>query len=151
MKTTAILLFIALVTVGGFASTASAGDENSSEVFDCSLRYNLEGWSFFYKEANGTGTITCDNGESAKVRLQARGGGISFGKTSITGGQGKFHSERSLNELYGVYLSAEAHAGASTSSSAQIVTKGDVSLALRGTGKGIDLGVAFGSFKIEPM
>jgi hypothetical protein len=151
MKTTSILLFVALVTVGGFAFTASADDENNSAAFDCSLKYNLKGWSFFYKEANGTGTITCDNGETAKVRLQARGGGISFGKSEIIGGQGKFHSELSLKELYGVYGSAEAHAGATKSSHAQVVTKGDVSLALRGAGHGVDLGVAFGSFKIEPM
>lgn len=146
MKITASLLFTVLVTVFGFAFTASA-----EEGIDCSLRYNLKGWSAFYKEAKGTGTITCDNGESAEVRLIARGGGFTFGKTEIVDGQGKFHSERSLSELYGVYGSAEAHAGASNSASAQIVTKGNVSLALRGTGKGVDLGIAFGSFEIKPM
>ena len=146
MKITTSLLFVVLFTVFGFAGTASA-----EGGIDCSLRYNLKGWSVFYKEAKGTGTITCDNGESAEVRLVARGGGFTFGKSEIIDGQGKFHSERSLSELYGVYGSAEAHAGASDSASAQIVTKGDVSLALRGTGRGIDLGFAFGSFEIKPM
>ena len=34
------------------------------------------------------------------------------------------------------------------SSAAQVVTKGTVSLAFSGTGKGIDLGVTFGEFVI---
>jgi len=34
------------------------------------------------------------------------------------------------------------------SSAAQVVTKGTVSLAFSGTGKGVDLGVTFGEFVI---
>ena len=45
--------------------------------------------------------------------------------------------------------SAEAHAGAVKSSKAQAMTKGEVSLALSGTGDGWDLGIAFGKFKIS--
>ena len=43
---------------------------------------------------------------------------------------------------------SDVHAGAGESSAAQVVTKGTVSLAFSGTGKGVDLGVTFGEFVI---
>ena len=60
-----------------------------------------------------------------------------------------FSGVRSINEVLGTYVSAEAHAGVVKSSKAQVMTKGEVSLALAGTGEGVDLGVAFGGFTIE--
>jgi hypothetical protein len=71
------------------------------------------------------------------------------GKSKITDGKGKFSGAYSTNDLIGSYAAVEAHAGADKSSSAQVVTKGDVSLALAGTGKGWDLGVAGSRFTIE--
>ena len=44
---------------------------------------------------------------------------------------------------------SEAHAGAVRSSKAQAMTKGEVSLALAGTGKGWDVGISFGKFVLE--
>lgn len=116
---------------------------------DCELRFDLSGWSVFYKTASGTGTITCDNGTSLPVKISAKGGGLTFGKSTIENGVGEFSGVASINETLGTYAAAEAHAGAVKSSKAQVVTKGEVSLALAGTGKGWDLGVAFGNFVIE--
>lgn len=116
---------------------------------DCELRFDLSGWSAFYKTASGTGTITCDNGTSLPVKISAKGGGLTFGKSTIENGVGEFSGVASINETLGTYAAAEAHAGAVKSSKAQVVTKGEVSLALAGTGKGWDLGVAFGNFVIE--
>ncbi|MBD9368918.1 hypothetical protein [Xanthomonas sp. XNM01] len=117
---------------------------------DCKLSFNLSGWSAFYKTASGTGTITCDNGSSLPVKISAKGGGITFGKSTIENGTGEFSGVKSINETLGTYAAAEAHAGAVKSSKAQVVTKGEVSLALAGTGRGWDLGVGFGNFVIEP-
>ncbi len=117
---------------------------------DCQLRFNLSGWSAFYKTASGTGTITCDNGSSLPVKISAKGGGITFGKSTIENGTGEFSSVKSINETLGTYAAAEAHAGAVKSSKAQVVTKGEVSLALAGTGRGWDIGVGVGNFVIEP-
>lgn len=117
---------------------------------DCKLRFNLEGWSAFYKTAKGTGTITCDDGSSLPVSISAKGGGITFGKSKIEKGVGEFSGVSSIRETLGTYAAAEAHAGAVKSSKAQVMTKGEVSLALAGTGQGWDLGVAFGNFVIEP-
>ena len=117
---------------------------------DCTLRFNMAGWSIFYKTASGTGTVTCDNGQSRAVRLSAKCGGLTVGKSKIVDGVGEFSGVRSIDEVFGSYAAAEAHAGASRSSKAQAMTKGEVSLALAGTGQGWDLGIAFGKFTIAP-
>lgn len=117
---------------------------------DCQLRFNMAGWSIFYKTASGTGTVTCSNGQSRAVSLSAKGGGITVGKSKIVNGIGEFSGVRSIDQVFGSYAAAEAHAGASKSSKAQAMTKGEVSLALAGKGQGWDLGIAFGKFTIEP-
>lgn len=137
------LALIALASLGAVPAAQAAGN------IDCELQYNLSGWSVFYKTANGTGTITCDNGARIPVKISVKGGGLSVGKSTITDGKGRFSGAYSLDDLIGSYASVEAHAGADKSSSAQVVTKGDVSLALAGTGKGWDLGIAGSRFTIE--
>lgn len=121
----------------------------SAAEHDCEMSFRLSGWSAFYKQMNGEGTVRCDNGQSMRVTLSARGGGLTFGKSTIENGRGEFSGVRDIGEVLGSYASAEAHAGAVKSTRAQVVTKGEVSLALSGTGRGWDLGVAFGSFTIE--
>jgi hypothetical protein len=115
----------------------------------CKLSFQMSGWSVFYKESSGTGTIKCSNGQSMTVKLRAKGGGLTVGKSTIDDGHGDFSSVSNINELLGTYASAEAHAGAVESAKAQVVTKGEVSLALSGTGSGWDLGVAVGNFIIS--
>ena len=115
----------------------------------CRIKYSLAGWSAVYSTASGSGTITCDNGQSARVSLRAKGGGLTAGKSKIINGHGTFSEVGGISELFGTYASADVHAGMVESSAAQVVTKGTVSLAFSGTGKGIDLGVAFGEFVIE--
>ena len=39
----------------------------------CEMKFNLKGWSAFYKVAHGQGKITCDNGQ--KVELVFNGNG----------------------------------------------------------------------------
>ena len=39
------------------------------------MTFNLKGWSAFYKTAKGDGTITCSNGQKARVKIKATGGG----------------------------------------------------------------------------
>jgi hypothetical protein len=119
--------------------------------YDCQMRFSMRGWSAFYKTASGEGTITCNNGQRMTVRLSARGGGITFGRSAIEDGIGEFSGVRDIAEVLGHYASAEAHAGAVRSAKGQVMTKGPVSLALSGTGRGWDLGVAFGRFTIERL
>jgi len=120
----------------------------SGAATKCKMSYSLSGWSAGYATASGSGTISCDNGQSAHVSLQAKGGGLTAGKSKIVNGSGTFSEVGDISELFGTYASADVHAGAGESSAAQVVTKGTVSLAFSGTGKGIDLGVTFGEFVI---
>ncbi len=116
----------------------------------CHLDFRMSGWSAFYKTAEGTGRVTCDNGQVARVKVSTKGGGLTVGKSSIKG-TGEFSSVRNINEVFGGYANAEAHAGVDKSSTAQVMTKGEVSLSLAGIGKGWDLGIAFGAFHIDPL
>ncbi len=140
-KMTAVLLLLA---TAGLAPAAQAAGN-----IDCELRYNLTGWSAFYKTSQGTGTITCENGASFPVKISAKGGGLTVGRTTITDGRGRFTGAYSLDDLIGTYGGAEVHASASKATDAQVMTKGDVSLALAGTGRGWSLGIGFGKFVIE--
>ena len=89
----------------------------------CEMTFTMSGWSAFYKTQSGTGTIRCNNGQSMSVKLRAKGGGLTFGKSSIENGRGEFSGVNSINELLGSYAAAEAHAGAAKSSKAQVMTK----------------------------
>lgn len=135
------LALIGCFTFGGTAQAAAV---------DCKLKFTMSGWSAFYKRADGTGTVTCNNGQSMAVKLSARGGGLTAGKSTIRDGTGEFSGVQNINDVLGNYASAEAHAGAVKSSKGQVVTKGEISLALAGTGDGWDLGIAFGKFSIKP-
>ena len=137
-----------IATTGVLALLLAATPAIARDV-SCRLDFDMAGWSAFYKTASGTGRVSCDNGQSMAVSISAKGGGLTVGKSEIRGGRGEFSGVRSINEVLGTYVSAEAHAGVVKSSKAQVMTKGEVSLALAGTGEGVDLGVAFGGFTIE--
>lgn len=131
-----------IVSLGIGASPARA------EMTKCKMEFTLSGWSAFYKTASGNGTITCDNGRSAAVHIRTKGGGLTVGKSKVIG-HGTFSEVSDINDLFGSYAAAEAHAGAGTSKAAQAMTKGPVSLELTGSGQGVDLGFSFGSFTIS--
>ena len=139
-KTTGVLVAIALLF--GVQATAAA-------AIDCEMDFSMSGWSAFYKTGSGIGTIHCNNVQSMKVKIRTKGGGITFGKQRIDNGRGKFSEVRNIKDLLGTYASGGAHAGAVKSSAASVVTKGDVSLALAGTGEGVDIGIDFGKFVIS--
>ena len=138
-----------LVAATLLLSVAIAPVARAAGPVDCTLRFSVSGWSIFYKTASGTGTVTCSNGQRAAVTIRSKGGGLTVGKSRITNGRGEFSGVRDIGDVFGTYATAEAHAGASKSSKAQVMTKGNVSLALAGTGEGWDLGVAFGKFVIS--
>lgn len=122
---------------------------HAQRLIDCEMTFSTSGWSAFYKTSSGTGTISCDNGQRMQVRIDSKGGGLSFGKSRVVGGHGEFAGVQRIDDVLGTYVTAEAHAGAVKSAKAQVMTKGEVSLALSGTGEGFDLGVAFGKFTIS--
>ena len=122
----------------------------SAEMIKCKIEYDLEGWSILYKYSAGTGRISCSNGQAADVRIVTHGGGPSLGTHKVIDGTGTFSAVADISELYGGYAEALAHAGAGGAAGARVAMKGNVSLTLAGRGQGISLGLAFGSFRIQP-
>jgi hypothetical protein len=112
----------------------------------CTLHYNMSGGGAFYKHSTGSGEVSCSNGQRLAVDIESKGGGLTFGHSSIVDGVGKFSGVSDIHDVIGGYATAEANAGAGNASKAQVVTKGSISLALTGKGKGHTLGVSFGSF-----
>jgi hypothetical protein len=145
MKTSWIswMPIVALAWVGMLARPVRGGGPTS-----CSIEFNLKGWSAIYETASGTGKIKCSNGQTARASLKSKGGGLTFGKMKIVDGVGTFSEVTDISEVFGEYAVAETDAALGKSADAQVLTKGSVSLALAGKGKGIELGFAFGKFTI---
>lgn len=136
---------VALLVAVGIAFAADAG----STGVKCTMSFTLKGSSMFYKKADGQGTITCNNGESAAVKITLRGGGLTFGKTEIREGEGRFSAVTGIDQIFGAYVAAEAQAGIDKAAQAAAYTKGDISLALTGKGVGKTLGFAFGKLELS--
>ncbi|TAL86064.1 MAG: hypothetical protein EPN74_06250 [Rhodanobacter sp.] len=131
-------------------SQAHAAEEAGEAHVSCDMTYNLAGWSLIYKHAEGTGVITCDNGQHAKVKITVVGGGLTAGKYHIDHGKGEISHVHGIRDVYGDYVQASADAGVVKSAQAQVLTKGTTSLALSGTGQGVNLGISVGKFTISP-
>lgn len=149
MKSSPALL--AVVVALGFAISAPQRASATEADLDCKLRFSLTGWSLIYEHAEGHGVVTCANGKSMRVKIESKGGGITAGKSRIDNGTGRFTDVRAINDVLGTYAQADASAGALKSGTAQVLTKGTVSLALAGAGEGIDLGISVGAFTISKV
>ena len=136
---------IALALAAGTPHTAQAASAN----LDCKLKFSLTGWAAIYKRAEGHGVVTCENGKSMRVNISAKGGGLTVGKSHIDNGTGKFTDVHRIQDVLGTYAQGDASIGAGKSGTAQVLTKGTVSLALAGAGEGVDIGISFGGFTIS--
>src|SRR6478736_6608504 len=143
-------LLSALIAVSAVALYPGAANAEKHAELDCKLQFNLSTWSAIYKHSEGSGVITCEDGKSMRVNIVAKGVGLTVGKSHVDGGTGRFSDVHQLTDVFGSYAQAEAHAGLVKSGTAQVLTKGTVSLALAGKGQGVDLGVSFGKFTISP-
>ena len=137
---------IALGTIAVYPGYARA--DNSADL-DCKLKFSLSTWSAIYKHSEGNGTVTCEDGKSMRVNIAARGAGLTVGKSHVDGGTGRFSDVHRMSDVLGSYAQAEAHAGVVKSGTAQVLTKGSVSLALAGAGEGVDLGIDVGEFTLS--
>jgi len=132
-----------------FITAAVFAAEKNNTLVTCQMDFSLKGWSIFYKTAEGHGRVTCSNGQHADVKINVTGGGLSFGKMEILNGRGTFTEVLNIDEIFGGYIAAEAHAGAVKSAQAAVYTKGEISLALTGTGRGVNIGIDFGKLEIS--
>ena len=139
-----LLSIIAAIALISLSHTAAADN-----AITCKMSYRLKGWSFAYKQYDGTGEVSCSNGQNARVLLASKSLGFSIGASEIEG-TGQFTALKDINEIYGLFASLEGHAGVTKSGSGQVLTRGVVSLALSGEGRGIDIGVTLGGLMISP-
>jgi hypothetical protein len=141
------LLLVPLLA--GLLLAAGGGAQARTGTMTCKMSYTLTGWSIIYKHVTGGGTVHCNNGQSMSVRLSAKGGGLTVGKYKVHNGFGQFSGVRNIRDVLGTYASAGADAAAGPGVTSQAMSKGDVSLALSGTGEGVNLGVAITGFTIS--
>ncbi len=121
---------------------------SNGALTSCTMKYKLSGFSLGFKYYDGTGEIQCRNGERAQVSLTSKSIGFTIGKSEIEG-EGIFSEVRNLREIYGDFVSMESHVGFLTSVDAQLLTRGEISLALKGQGRGIDIGATIGDLTIK--
>ena len=143
------LAVTALALAMGIASAPKA--QAAEANLDCTMKFSLTGWSAIYKHAEGTGVVSCENGQSMNVKIEAKGAGLTIGKAHIDDGKGEFTDVHKMSDILGTYAQGEATAAAGKSATAQVLTKGTVSLALAGTGEGVNLGISFGGFTISEV
>jgi len=134
----------ALIALGTIAVYSRQARADSSADLDCKLKFSLSTWSAIYKHSEGSGTVICEDGKSMRVNIAARGAGLTVGKSHVDSGTGRFSDVHRMSDVLGSYAQAEAHAGVVKSGTAQVLTKGSVSLALAGAGEGVDLGIDVG-------
>jgi len=140
---------LVLACAGAMSALPTRTAHAAEASVKCHLTFNLSGWSLIYKHAEGSGTVTCDNGQRANVAIAVVGGGLTAGKYHIDNGKGEISTVHGIDDVFGDYAQAGAEAGVVKSSQAQVLTKGTTSLALTGTGEGINLGVSAGKFTIS--
>ncbi|MDQ6646516.1 MAG: hypothetical protein M3Y93_04675 [Pseudomonadota bacterium] len=148
-RTFAMAAFV-LACAGAATALPASNAQAAEATVKCEMVYNLSGWSLIFKRAEGTGRITCTNGQHANVKIRVVGGGLTAGKYHIDNGTGEISNVHNIAEVYGDYAQAGADAGVVKSSQAQVMTKGTVSLAIAGTGQGVNLGISAGKFTISP-
>ncbi|AIF47097.1 hypothetical protein [Dyella japonica] len=121
---------------------------HAADELDCKLHFELSSWSLIFKHVSGKGTVTCSDGQSMKVKLEANGGGLSVGRSRIDDGNGVFTALHSISEVPGTYADVNATT-AIKAGDAQVLTKGVVSLAIAGVGHGVEMGITVGELTIS--
>jgi hypothetical protein len=142
------LVTLALTSLALLGAQQALAQDTRPEL-GCKLAFSLSGWSAVVSSAHGNGMVTCSDGSTLPVLITAKGGGLTAGRTHVDDGKGDFTHVHTIDEVLGRYAQGEAHAGLAKSGTAQVLTKGTVSLALAGHGEGIDLGVDVGEFTLK--
>jgi hypothetical protein len=141
-------ILVAATLIIALAGTSAAFAEDRAG-FECTIRFQLSGWSAIYERVDGTGIVACSDDTALPVLVQAPGGGFTVGKPKITNGTGTFAHVRHISDVFGTYAQGDVHAGVAKSGETGLLTNGKVSLGLAINGEGDDLGMA--GFTIRPQ
>jgi len=152
MKITAMrrAMLVAVPLAVALVATSAALAEQPGTI-DCTLRFQLSGWSASYERVDGTGIVVCADDTSLPVFVQARGEGLTTGRPKVTAGTGKFAGVRQISDVLGSYAQGDVHAGVAQSGETNLLGNGKVSLALAGKDEGFDLRSSIAGFAIHPQ
>ena len=142
----AILVAATLAIALSGASAASAEDRPALE---CTMRFQLSGWSAIYERVDGTGIVACSDDTQLPVLIEAPGAGFTVGKPQITNGTGRFAHVRQISDVFGTYAQGDVHAALVKSGETGLLTNGKVTLGLKREGD--DVGIAAAGFTIPPQ
>jgi hypothetical protein len=101
IKRTFGMAALVLACAGAMSALPTSSAQAAEASVKCDLVYNLSGWSLIYKHAEGSGTVTCSNGESANVKIAVVGGGLTAGKYHIDNGKGEISKVHGIADVYG--------------------------------------------------
>lgn len=149
IKRTFGMAALVLACAGAMTILPTSNAQAAEATVKCDMTFTLSGWSLIYKHAEGKGVVSCSNGQRANVKITVVGGGLTAGKYHIDDGRGEISNVHSIADVFGDYAQAGAEAGVVKSAQAQVMTKGPVSLAISGTGQGVNLGISAGKFTIS--
>jgi hypothetical protein len=143
------VIVLGLATIGLVLALGSSAAAEGKPT-RCHLNYDISGWSFIYKTGNGTGKITCADGQSLAVKITTHAGGFTLGTQGTKKGKGRFSGTLKVEDLLGTYIEVDAHVGVGEDAApgARAMFKGSKRLSLTGIGDGITIGIAFGGFTI---
>lgn len=142
-------LLVAAVAVALIGSSAALADDRPA--IDCTIRFQLSGWSAIYERVDGTGIVACSDGTALPVEIQARGAGLMAGRLKVTSGTGTFAHAHQISDVFGTYAEGDMHVPVADSVAAPLLSNGKVSLGLAGKGEGYDLGASIAGLTIRPQ
>jgi hypothetical protein len=143
------MLVVATLVIALIGTSAALADQ--PKIVDCTLRFQLSGWSALYERVDGTGIVACADGTSLTVFVQAHGAGLTSGRPKVTAGTGKFADVREISDVLGTYGQGDVYVGVVQSGEAGLLSNGKVSLGLAGQGDGYDFRSGVVGFAIRPQ
>jgi len=135
---------VSLRTIGPMIASLAAlvwgaSASADSHLTSCTMAFESTEWALVVEAGNGQGKVTCENGQSADVRIELSGLGAALGEMKIDKGRAVFTNVKSIDEVFGSYTGSGGGGGAIKAGGGAALTKGDVSVVLYGVGRGMDL------------
>ena len=135
-------LALALLATLLGVSAVFAADEPS---LDCTIRFELSGWSAIYERVDGTGTLNCTDGTTMPVDVYARGPRLTAGRLQMRVAKGKLEAVQRLSDVWGTYTQEDVYDDPPDVVSSKSLSNGKVSISIGTVG---NLGIT--SLTIRP-
>lgn len=145
-----VLAVGAFAHAGAPAAAGSSATASTAADLKCRMHFSLDSWAVLFKHAKGHGTVTCTNGQSMDVTIDANGGGLTVGKAEIAGGTAKFTGVTTIRDVLGAYIGIDSTTAVDKlGDSGQAFSNGPVGMLLYGKSEGVSLGTAFEGMTIK--